>query len=554
MRAELTARGESFASKSDSEIVLALYRRHGLRFVEHLRGEYAIALLDRQRMRLVLARDRFGVRPLLYHANHRRVVWASEAKAILAHPEVGSSLCRRAAISQLAQVMVPGTTAFEGVQALQPGHLLVVESGESGLRIRQHKYWDLSFPAVGERAAAEPQQHIDAVRSAVVDALSVRAEADTQVGLYLSGGMDSGSLLGLASSYLQQQPKAFSIAFDDEAYDESGIAARVAQAAGAPLVTCPVGDDELYGDHYVKAVWHSERTFYNTLGVAKMALSAQVNRHGFRAVLSGEGADELFAGYRAFAVDAPGGANGTLGAAPDHDALFLGAILTPTPQQHPAFERICGFTPGWVQPWVATWRRVRSLLSEGLLRELGDYDPLEAVAESFDRSLIEGRQRLDVAQYTWIKTMLDGQILSWGGDRVDMANAVECRPVFLDHRLAEVAAAVPPELRINQGREKWVLREALRFAMPEFLYARRKFAFMAPPAHRSRARAGKVEALADRFLSAEKVARAGICDPGRVREFMRSIATGDDPALANDNDKICNHLLSLHVLHELFIA
>jgi asparagine synthase (glutamine-hydrolysing) len=212
-----------------------------------------------------------------------------------------------------------------------------------------------------------------------------------------------------------------------------------------------------------------------------------------------------------------------------------------------------GFTPGWVQPWVNTWHRVRPLLADGLLRDLGDYDPLEAVAQSLDASRLEGRARLDKAQYSWMKTMLDGQILSWGGDRMDMAHGVESRPVFLDHRVAETAVTIPPDSRIRNGTEKWVLREALRHAMPEFLYTRRKFAFMAPPAHRSADRAQRLSRLIDTYLTPARLAEVGICDPDRTRQFLDALPAAEDRATANENDKVCNHLLSLHILHDQFI-
>ncbi|GAA2682996.1 MULTISPECIES: asparagine synthase (glutamine-hydrolyzing) [Actinosynnema] len=545
VRAELTARGERFATKSDSELVLPLYRRHGLDFARLLRGEFAVALFDAERDRLVLVRDRFGVRPLFFHLRDGLLAWASEAKALLEHPSVPRRLSPRASVNQLVQVMVPGTTAFEGVEALLPGHLLVVDREGDVLRARTHKYWDLEFPHEGEWDGGDPQDHVDAVRSVVTDALAARVEADVPVGLYLSGGMDSGALLGMSAALAQRPPEAFTIAFTDPAYDESGIAAKVAEHAGAELTTCRVGDEELYDEHYARAVWHSERTFYNTLGVAKMHLSGAVSRRGFRAVLSGEGADELFAGYPAFALDHTSG--GPTGA----DELFVGAILPARAQQHAGFERAVGFTPGWVQPWVSTWGLVRPLLADGLLAGLGDYDPLEAVAERLDRGAMEHRGRLDRAQYSWVKTMLDGQILSWGGDRVDMANAVETRPVLLDHHVAETAVRVPPDLRIREGTEKWVLREALRHAMPDFLYERRKFAFMAPPAHRSAERARRLARLTGKYLTRARIAEVGVCDPDRVLRFLAEAPA--DNASANERDKVHNHLLGLHVLHDLFI-
>ncbi|MEZ0364724.1 asparagine synthase (glutamine-hydrolyzing) [Mycobacterium sp. pUA109] len=546
MRAELTARGESFHSKSDSELVLALYRRYGLDFVQHLRGEYAIALVDLARDRLVLVRDRFGVRPLFFHPGTEMVGWASEAKALLEHPAVPRRLSRSAAVNQLVQVMVPGSTAFEGIESVRPGHMVVVDRCDGRFRVRTHRYWDLDFPHDGGWDDLEPQQHVEAVRSAITDAVALRIQADVPVGQYLSGGMDSGAILGMATAVAQTSPQAFTIGFEDPAYDESDIATKVAEHNDAQLQIRRIGEGQLYDDNYVRAVWHSERTFYNTLGVAKMLLSQTTHAAGFRAVLSGEGADELFAGYPAFALDH---ASGQLNPADD---LFVGAILAAQPQRHPGFEAVMGFTPGWVQPWVSAWHRVKPLLADGLLADLGGYDPLEAVAQSLDRGQLEHRGRLDKAQYSWIKTMLDGQILSWGGDRMDMSHAVETRPALLDHRVAETAVRVPPNLRIREGTEKWVLREALRYAMPDFLYRKRKFAFMAPPAHRSVTQSARLSRLTDRYLSHDRIAAAGICAPDRTRRFLAEVPA--DNAAANEHDKIHNHLLGLHILHDLFVA
>ena len=212
--------------------MLALYRRHGLAFVDQLRGEFAIALFDRERQRLVLVRDRFGVRPLFYHATPRLVAWASEAKALLAHPAVPRRLSRQAAVNQLVQVMVPGTSAFDGICALQPGHMLVVERTTRGLELSHRKYWDLSYPTIGEPDPGA-DAHVAAVQDAVVDALAVRTEADVPIGFYLSGGMDSGALLGLAAALLQDRPRAFTLGFEDPAYDEADRTARRRGCRGA---------------------------------------------------------------------------------------------------------------------------------------------------------------------------------------------------------------------------------------------------------------------------------------------------------------------------------
>jgi asparagine synthase (glutamine-hydrolysing) len=551
-RAELAARGEAFRSKSDSEIILALYRRHGLDFVNYLRGDFAIALFDRSRNRLVLVRDRFGVRPLFVYQNERVVAWGSEVKALLAHPAVPRRLSRPDAVNQLVQVMVPGTSAFEGVRSLKPGQLIVVDRNERALTTRDVQYWDLEFPVEGDyEHCNDPEPHIKRVRDAVIESLVLRMEADVPVAFYLSGGLDSSGLLGLAAQSMQSAPRAFTIGFADSSYDESALAAAVAQYSKADLVTVPIGGDDLSAEWFQQAVWHCERTFYNSLGIAKMHLSRHVAKAGVRAVISGEGADELFAGYPFFQLDR--GELDEIGRSDARDELMVGAILPAQTERHPGFEAKCGFTPGWIHTWISAWRRVRPLLDDGLKKELSGYDPIAAVADSLDDKMIQGRSRLDISQYSWIKTMLDGQILSWGGDRVDMANAVESRPVFLDHDVAAAAAAVPPKFRIRSGREKWILREALRGVLPDDVYQRRKFAFMAPPAHRSEQGVALLKEMIDMHLSRDQIAAVGICDPDRTSLFLREALQPTSQANANEADKICSHLLGLHLIHEQFI-
>src|SRR5690606_24027611 len=157
----------------------------------------------------------------------------------------------------------------------------------------------------------------------------------------------------------------------------------------------------------------------------------------------------------------------------------------------------------WIQPWMATLKLAEPLLSDRLRDTLHGYDPVAAIAEKIDPAMLRGRHPLDIAQYTWIKCQLEGQILNWGGDRVDMANSMESRPAFLDHHVAEVAAQVPPEFRIKGNIEKWVLREAVRGVLPDVLYRREKFAFMAPPAHTDRQKQAEVERLISSHLGSD---------------------------------------------------
>ncbi|HLU05169.1 MAG TPA: asparagine synthase (glutamine-hydrolyzing), partial [Woeseiaceae bacterium] len=482
IRANLTAQGARFRSKSDSELVLHLYPRFGLAgTLPALRGEFAFALYDEQEDTLFLVRDRFGIKPLYWTQTSQGVVFGSELKALFANPDVPREFDAQGLFHQLMQTIVPGSTAFRGIHQVKPGHFVEIRRRNGRLEIDDQRYWDIDFPAGRAPAAvADEAPFIDAVREKLTDAVLLRLEADVPVGCYLSGGIDSCSIMGLAAAASQNPVKAFTIGFDSDVYDETAIATEMAEATGAEQEILRVESDHLY-DYFEETLWHTERTIYNTLGVAKMLMSRRVREVDYKVVLTGEGSDELFGGYPAFRRDLFLHGLDELPAKDraewqamlsQSNEQFRGAMLAEDALQDPAFDALIGFTPSCLQPWLSAAKRVPTLLHPDLRQELTGYEPGRAIAEALDADALEGRHVLDQAQYVWIKTMLEGQILTWGGDRVDMANSMESRPAFLDHNVAEFARMIPPEYRVRGGTEKWVLREAMRGILPKVLYER----------------------------------------------------------------------------------
>jgi len=563
IRAQLICDGAVFHTKSDSEIALHLYRRHGLEFIHHLRGEFAFALFDKHTRQLMLVRDRFGIRPLYYTILPQAIVFGSEIKALLKHPAVPRAFNSQAVLHQLMHTMVPGSSLFEGIQAVQPGQMLIFTQQGDHWRLQSHQYWDMEFPRQQDHDQGTPASiHIERVRQSLIDAVALRLEADVPVGCYLSGGIDSCSMLGLAASVQQSPIKAFTISFDHDTYDEAPIASHMAQQVNADHEILHLKADDLYGDNFLTTLWHAERTFYNTLGVAKWWMSRRVRECGYKVVITGEGADELFGGYPAFkqdmfrhglSADSAGKGSEYTRQLQESNAQFVGAILAQEAVSHPALEARCGFTPSWIQPWILTLAIARPLLRQDLLDELKGYDPIEAIADSFPTDKVQGRHALDIAQYTWIKTMLECQILNWGGDRVDMANGMESRPAFLDHQVADVARHIPPHYRIHQTTEKWILREAMRHILPDVLYRRQKIAFMAPPAHTQTHKQTALDVLVDQYMSPEQVKAVGLFDPEKIAIFLQEYRTDSNPASLVQKDALVNHILGLHVLHRTFI-
>ena len=199
---------------------------------------------------------------------------------------------------------------------------------------------------------------------------------------------------------------------------------------------------------------------------------------------------------------------------------------------------------------MLTLEAARPLLSGTARDALHDYDPVAAIADAIDPKALSGRHPLDKAQYTWIKTMLEGQILNWGGDRVDMAHSMESRPPFLDHHLAAFAVRIPPGLRIRRGVEKWVLREAMKGLLPEVLYKRQKFAFMAPPGNTDAKQRAALKSLIEKRLQPDQLNALGVFDAGQVNAFLERYWVETNPEQARRNDILVNHLLGLHILHQ----
>lgn len=565
IRANLVATGSLFSSKSDSEIILHLYPKYGLeKTLEYLRGEFAFALFDKSEDCLYLVRDRFGIKPLYWTETPDGIVFGSELKVLFAHPGVERKLSTEGTYHQLIQVVVPGTTAFNGIYQVPPGHLIKIQRIQGRLVTTQQKYWDIDFPVAGEYVNHHDENYyIEGVREHLLRAVQLRLQADVPVGCYLSGGIDSCSILGLSAAVRQDPVKAFTIGFDSSDYDETAVAREMADMTGADQIVLSLSAEHLY-DNFARTLWHTERTVYNTLAVAKLLMSETVKQHQYKVVLTGEGSDELFAGYPAFRKDMflygldnlPATLRSEWQASLEaSNQLFRGAMLPREDFNSAAMNEVVGFTPSCLQSWLHCDEFARQLLTPDRRQQLSDYDAGAAIAATFDRSQLDGRHPLDKAQYVWIKTMLEGQILTWGGDRVDMANSMEARPPFLDHHLARFATQIPPQLRIKGATEKYVLREAMKGLLPETLYKRQKFAFMAPPAHTDQRKWQLLMQLMQEYANKDKVNACGLLD----YEAIQTVITGhDDPAMDRDTkvqlDAIINHVLGVQILHDHFVA
>ncbi|MGH3963904.1 MAG: asparagine synthase (glutamine-hydrolyzing) [Pseudonocardiaceae bacterium] len=527
IRSALQADGRHFATDSDSEIALHLYEQLGDDFVHQLRGEFAVVVADQRR--LIAVRDRFGIKPLYYTVRGRDVLVASEIKALLALG-VPARWDAAAFFAECHNVRTADRTLFAGIRAVPPGCMLVARDGQVEIR----RYWDTDYPG-RETLAADGRSEAEIVagfREVLDNAVAERLIADVEVASYLSGGIDSSAVLGLAQRKSNRPIRAFTIAFEDELYNEERLAQQTAEWLGATFVPVPVSQHDL-AQAYSDALWHTETLVSNGNGVAKYLLSRAVRDAGIKVVFTGEGADEILGGYPPFRRDML--LHNTEGQRPE-DVERLLAELNATNQTSrglfiadgvpaPGLDSI-GVRLGWVPSAIEAFSTLAAKLypyfadayREAALRT----DPYAELLDSLDvPGRLAGRDPVNQALYIWTRTVLPNFILTALGDRMEMAHSVEGRVPFLDHHVTEYAAQIPVHHKIRGLREKHVLREAVRDCVLPEVYDRQKHPFLSPPA---RGIGDPLAVFCQDTLRSRSVEDQPFFDPCRVRGLMDHVA------------------------------
>lgn len=549
LQKELESRGHRLATRSDSEVALHLYEESGLGCLRELRGEFAFALWDAARERLFAARDRFGIKPLFYAIHQGTLLIASEIKALGA-AGVPLRWDLGAVGENLYANISSDRTLFEGVRQVPPGHYLLATRG--GLTVA--KYWDLDYPPLDAPVTARSDaEWIEAIRAELVEAVRLRLRADVPVGCLLSGGLDSSSALGIARHLGHGALKAFTIAFDEAAYDESEKARETAAFAGAEFVPIRVTNTE-FAETFADAVWHAEGFLYNGHGPARFILSREVQRAGIKVVLAGEGGDELSAGYRF--CEKTLGLDGPVPAAGWGDELLrLFGPDRPTSDEVnarlPALAaraKLLGFPESSYGHSTGKFALAHGLLDRAFVERWFRPDACYQFFRTYDvAGQIDGREPIKQALYLWMKSGFANYVLT--GERLDMAHAVEQRLPFLDHKLFELMRPAPGSLLWRSGREKWVLREAVRPFVTKAVYEGKKHPFTAP---RSALRDGSAMfALAQELLRSETVASVPFLDRTGVIKLMDRLKEMPNEERAGLDSTVLL-LMSIAVLHQRY--
>jgi asparagine synthase (glutamine-hydrolysing) len=556
LRRELEQAGHRFYTRSDCEVIVHAYEEHGEDFLRCLNGQFAIALWDRRRRRLVLARDRTGIRPLFYtKAAAGRLLFASEVKALLACRDVPRRLDERA----LAQIftywsVLPPDTVFAGIRTLPPGHYLLAEAGESHLV----RYWDWTFPEADEPDARSAEACAEELRALLVDAVRLQLRADVPVGAYLSGGLDSSLVAALVKHASGTPPRTFSLTFEDPEFDESAFQRQAARHLGTRNTSLHCTSAEV-GAAFRRAIWHAETPIVRTAPAPLLLLSQRVRAEGCKVVLTGEGADEVFAGYdlfkeakiRRYWAKAPQSRlrpralerlypylRTSPAAAPAFTRQFFGAGLDQVDE--PTFAHL----PRWT-----TTRRIWRYFSRDVKAMLAGFDPYGAFTDTLPRAAPRW-SGLARDQYAEAHTLLSGYLLSSQGDRMAMANSVEGRFPFLDHRVIEFANRLPPRYKLRGLTEKYILKKAALGLLPDAIRRRAKQPYRAPDSQ-SFFHGGRAQDELAELLDARRLREAGYFDPKAVQQLAakcrdgRAIGFGDNMAFVG--------ILSTMLVDDLFV-
>jgi asparagine synthase (glutamine-hydrolysing) len=553
LREDLIKKGFDFKTKSDTEVIVQLYACYGKKGLTMMNGQFVFAIWDKVEKELFLARDRVGIRPLFYHFRNGIFTFGSEIKAIFEHPFVSRDLDFKV-LSQVFTFWAPLSpkSVFKDVFELSPGHCMVIN--RKGIRIE--KYWELDYS--NKRSFKNIEEAADEFNSLFYDAVKIRLRADVEVAAYLSGGIDST----VTTAYIKQiEPSVlhtFSIGFQENEFDETKFQKEASKYLNTEHKAFTCTSQEIARD-FPDVIWHSEVPIMRTAPVPMFQLSRMVRENNIKVVITGEGADEMLAGYGIFKETAirhfwskyPNSKIRPLllkklypyipqiqNASPLMLKLFYGFKLEDT--QNPYYSHLLRWNNA---------AHIRKHFNQDIIRSLDGYDPVSDVAEMLPENF-NGWSALDKAQWIEASVFMSGYLLSSQGDRMAMGNSVEGRYPFLDHRIIEFCSALPPDFKLKGLQEKYLLKRAVRGKIPENIVNRSKQAYRAPIS--STFLSQDAPAYIFDILDEKHIRETGIFNPGTIIPLLDKMRKA--PATSEVENMILTLLVSSHLVHGQFIS
>lgn len=484
LREDLIQKGHRFYTQSDTEVLLHQIEHYGAAGLAALNGQFAFAVWNSQKKELFIARDRVGIHPVYYTIHKDRLLFASEIKSLFTHPDVSRKL-DPVALEQIFTfwTTLPGRTAFQNIHELPPGHYLHIKNGTVNIR----PYWSLPFVPPSEYSTRPVEELSEQMKSLLTDSVRIRLRADVPVGCYLSGGLDSSGITATVVKNFNNQVRTFGIRFEESAFDEGKYQTQMVDFLNVNHTEL-IADNQTIGQNFSTILWHTEKPILRTAPIPLFLLSQVVRDHNFKVVLTGEGADEFFGGYnifreckiRSFWSRQPHS---------QRRAEMLGHLY-PYIFKNPRLKKPLQafFAQGLDQaddPFFShriRWQNTgitKTFFSDALRSSIGEYDSLEELRGQLPPEF-SAWDPVIRAQYLEASIFLSNYLLSSQGDRMAMGHSVEIRVPYLDHRVIEFMAAVPPRWKILGLKEKFLLKRVFRDLLPEEVVNRSKHPYRAP--------------------------------------------------------------------------
>lgn len=535
LRRELKQLGHQFVNRSDTELIPALYQSFGVNFARKINGQFAFAIYDMRKNRLILGRDHVGIAPLFYAPIKQGLVFASEIKGLLEHPGVS----RQVNLRGLDQVFTfPGTvspcTLFQGVESLSAGSTLVFEAdGQS----KSETYWDLDYPLIEELDESRSVMDcVDELDAALRQSIKYRLQADVPTGSYLSGGLDSSLISAIAADLTgNAQRHSFSIAFDDPRIDERSHQTIMVKHLNSIHHEVVVGPTQI-AKHLFDMVNFSETPLRESYNACSLMLSEMARQHGIKVILTGEGADELFGGYVGYRFDV----HRAGGLRADRN---LDSIMEDQMRKHLWGD--CDFF--YEKDYHALSESKRAIYSMELNKEFKDFDCLSCSPVNLQQ--LQGRHHFHKRSYLDFKLRLADHLLADHGDRMAYANGVEARYPFLDTSVIDVARKIHPRIMVKDGQEKYVLKTLARKYLPDSIIDRQKFSFVAPS---SSALLLKNRQKIIEFLSPKRIIMDGFFNPETVDRLIKKYEKIDQEVHQTFEDDWLMIVLTFNIFLDTF--
>jgi len=487
IRQNLIKQGYTFKTNSDSEILLPLYLEYGLDCLQHLRGEFSFIIWDKRQNILFSARDRLGIKPLYYCFENDNLHIASEIKSILALG-VPAIWNEETVYYSNHGIYQQERTCFKGIYSIKPGHFVLYNLNKNELK--SIKYWDLNY-SKPERLDhyISDKEYFDEFRKKITEAVQIRLNSDVSYACYLSGGIDSTAVLALAASINAHPIDAFTIAFPNRPIDELDLAQRTAKYLGANHYVVNATEKEMV-DILPESIWHGESLVCNTHGASLFLLSKLVHQTGHKVVLTGGGADETLFGYEFFREDvirhnllnAPQNSLNSLLQKLRESSIAPGMTVTSDEGEYDlqGFDDDFSCIPTLLSIYMTRGNRFSKFYHRDFLSSMSQSHPIMTFMDDIQLKQQRGLDVLSLSSYMFSKSSLPGYILSTIGDKIEMANSIEGRVPFLDHKFVEFTQKIPNHLKINNLVEKYILRESLKDILPPWIYNRSKQPFFSP--------------------------------------------------------------------------